>query len=140
MGFQEKSAWVMSLALLVGGVFYFGIVAVMSSSLGHLAPPVLPLVAVYSAVLVLVAIVGHVVAALSAPGEADAGLDERDRLVGTKASHRSGLVFASGVVVALGAYLFSYDGDLLFYGVFASLMLSQLVEYAMQIVLYRTRV
>jgi hypothetical protein len=42
--------------------------------------------------------------------------------------------------MSLGLYLFSYDGNLLFYCVFGSLMISQLVEYGLQIVLYRTTV
>lgn len=43
-------------------------------------------------------------------------------------------------MLSLGLYLLSYDGDLLFYCVFASLMISQLVEYGVQIFLYRTTV
>lgn len=68
MPFQEKSAWIMSLALLLGGIFYFRVVVAMSSEIGEL------------------------------------------------------------------------DGNLFFYSVFASLMISQLVEYGMQIFLYRTTV
>lgn len=32
MPFQEKSAWVMSLSLVLGAVFYFGVVTAMSPS------------------------------------------------------------------------------------------------------------
>jgi len=71
---------------------------------------------------------------------AGAALDERDREVLTRASHRSGYVFALGSILSMGAYLLSHDGDLLFYGVFASLMISQLCEYGVQIFLYRTSV
>ena len=140
MAFQEKSAWIMSLALLVGGVFYFGVVALMSSAIGKLAPPILPVVAVYTGILVLIAIVGHIVAAVLAPRDAGAPVDERDRAVTTRAGHLSGYVFGAGAILSLGFYLFSYDGDILFYGVFASLMISQLVEYGTQIYLYRTTV
>ena len=140
MAFQEKSAWIMSLALLVGGVFYFGLVAAMSSQIGRLAPPILPLVAVYTGILVFIAIVGHVVVAVVAPRDAGAPLDERERIIATRASHRSGYVFAAGAMLSMGFYLFSYHGDLLFYGLFASLMISQLVEYGVQIVMYRTTV
>jgi uncharacterized membrane protein (DUF485 family) len=140
MAFQEKSAWIMAVALLVGAVLYFGVVGVMSSSMGRLAPPVVPVVAVYSAILAIVAIVGHAVVAALAPKEANARLDERERAVHARAGQRSGVVFGFGVVASLGVYLWSYDGNLLFYCVFASLMLSQLVEYALQIVMYRTSV
>jgi len=34
MAFREKTAWIMSLALLLGGVFYFGVVVTGSQALG----------------------------------------------------------------------------------------------------------
>jgi hypothetical protein len=138
VAFHEKSAWIMSAALLVGGIFYFGIVARISSSIGQLVPPIFPLVGVYTAILVVIAIAGHVVIALLTPKEANAPLDERERLLTVRAGHYSGLVFGAGVIMSLGLYLVSYDGNLLFYCVFGSLMISQLVEYGLQIVLYRT--
>lgn len=140
MAFHEKSAWIMSLALLLGGIFYFGAVARISSETGHLVPPMLPLLAVYTQLLIAMAIAGHIVVAVTAPKEAGGPLDERERQLTTRAGHHSGYVFAAGVIISLGLYLFSYDGHVLFYCVFGSLMLSQLVEYALQIVSYRTTV
>jgi hypothetical protein len=140
MAFQEKSAWVMSLALLLGGAFYFFVVAAMSSAIGRLAPPLVPIVAVYTAILVLVAIVGHILAAIVAPREANTTEDERGQKATVHASHQSGYVFGTGVILSLGVYLFTHHGDLLFYSVFASLMISQLVEYGLQIFLLRTTV
>lgn len=77
MSFNEKSAWIMTLALLMGGVIYFGVVLSASLQLQELASPTLPLVAAYTVVLVLVAIIGHVLAAIYAPAEASAVPDER---------------------------------------------------------------
>ena len=136
MAFHERSAWIMSFALVLGGIFYFGVVARISSEIGQLVPPMLPLVAVYTSILVAVAIAGHIVIALMA---ASASLDERERQLAVRAGHHSGLVFGAGVIMSLGLYLFSYNGNLLFC-VFGSLMISQLVEYGLQIVLYRTTV
>jgi hypothetical protein len=138
MAFQEKSAWIMALTLLVTGIFYFGVVAVMSSAAGGLAPPNIPVVAVYTLFLVILAILGHIMIALLAPKDANAPTDERERRIFERASHGSGYVFGAGVIVSLGLYLVRYDGNLLFYGVFASLMLGQLSEYLAQIVLYRS--
>ena len=140
MPFQEKSAWIMSVALSLGGAFYFAVVLTMSSQLGRVAPPILPVLGVYTVILVIVAVAGHMVAAVVSPKEANASLDERDRAISHRAGHLSGTLFAAGTILALGFYLFSYDGNLLFYGVFASLMISQLAEYAVQILLYRSTV
>ena len=138
MPFHEKSAWIVSAALLLGGAFYFAVVAAMSSASGRLAPPTLPLVAAYTVLLVIAAVAGHIVAALAAPKEANTPLDEREKTITHRAGHLSGYVIGAGVIVSLGLYLFSYDGNLLFYAVFATLMLSQLAEYALQIRLYRS--
>jgi hypothetical protein len=137
MPFQEKSTWIMSAALLLCGLFYFAQVKSMSSSLGELAPPTIPIVIVYTIILVLVATVGHIVIAIFAPREANAPADERERRVFDRAAHLSGYVFATGVVLSLGLYLISYDGNMLFYGVFGSLMIGQLAEYVFQVYFYR---
>ena len=139
MAFQEKSAWIMTLALLIGGLFYFGLVVLISNGMEQLAPPLLPLIVIYTIILVALAIVGHVLIAIMTPKEANAPLDERERQIQYRAGHWSGYVIGFGVIVSLGSYLFTRNGDLLFYAVFASLMLSALTEYVSQIVLYRTR-
>jgi len=140
MAFQEKSAWIMSFALLLGGLMYFGVVSSASTDLGDLAPPTIPLIALYTAILVAVAMIGHGIIAARSPSEAHTANDERERLIVQKAGHFSGYVFGVGVIVSLGFYLLARHGDLLFYGVFASLMLSQLAEYVIQIILHRTSV
>lgn len=138
MAFQEKSAWIMALALLATGIFYFSIVASMSSAAGSLAPPNIPVLAVYTVLLAVLAIIGHIVIAMFTPKEANAPADERERRIFERAGHWSGYFFGMGVILSLGLYLIFYDGNLLFYGVFGSLMLSQLVEYLIQIALYRS--
>ena len=140
MPFQEKSAWVMALSLLVGGFFYFGVVMVTSADIGQLVHPILPVVAMYSVSLIAFAILGHVAIAVFAPKEANAPLDERERRIIERAGHVSGYVFAFGVILSLGIYLLSYSGDVLFYGIFASLMIGQLAEYALRIFLFRTSI
>lgn len=140
MGFREKSAWVMTVALLLGALVYFGVVIMASSATASLATPAIPLIALYTIVLIVIAIIGHAVTAALAPKDANAPLDERDRTIAAYASHRSGYVFGTGVIVSLGLYLLSGNGDLLFYCVFASLMLGTLAEYVIQIFLYRTSI
>jgi hypothetical protein len=140
MSYLEKTAWIMIAALAFGGFFYFGVVAEHSPSLLQLAEPDLPLIAAYTFALVLVAVVGHIVTGILSPKDANAPLDERDRRIADKAGHWSSYVLGVGVVMSLGGYLFLHNGNLLFYGVFASLMLSQIIEYVIQILLYRTGV
>ena len=137
MTFHEKSAWIMAIALSIGGLFYAVTVLSMSSGLGALAPPLIPTIVVYTVILAVLAIVGHIVAVAFAPEDADEIVDERARRITDRSGYLSAYVLGFGVLVALGLYLWSYDGNLMFYVVFASLMLSQLSEYVLQIVLHR---
>ncbi|MBT8094203.1 MAG: hypothetical protein KJP08_05275, partial [Gammaproteobacteria bacterium] len=86
---------------------------------------------------VVLAIIGHIVAVAFAPEDADEATDERERRIIDRSGHLSAYVLGAGVLFALGLYLWSYNGNLMFYALFASLMLSQLFEYVVQIALHR---
>ncbi len=137
MPFREKSAWLMTAAIGVAGAGYAAIVVNMSQGLERLAPPLIPLIVVFTMALVILAVGSHILIALLAPKDAAARADERDRTIAAHAGAWSGYVFATGVALALGHYLMARDGDTLFYGVFAAWVLAQLSEYAFQIALYR---
>ncbi len=138
MPFKEKSAWIMLVALLASGGIYALLVVNLSNHAGSLIPPLLPTVFVYTVVLVALAILGHIVIAVMAPKDANAASDERDKQISAVAGHYSSVLLGVGVLMFLGIYLFSYNGHLLFYGIFGSLMLSQIAEYALQIKFYRS--
>jgi cytochrome b561 len=140
MPFHEKSAWVMSVALLSCGVLYFGAVVAAWSESGQLMSPLIPLIVIYTVCLVVIAIVGHIAIAVLAPKDATAPVDERERQIFSRAGHYSSYVFAVGILISLGIYLISNSGDLLFYTVFASLMVAQITEYFFQILFYRTSI
>lgn len=140
MPFNEKSAWIMSLALIVGGGGYFGTVWSLSDDAGVLAPPSLPAVVVYTVTLIVIAIIGHALIAIMNPREADDTIDERERRIIERSGHQSSYLLGAGVLVALVLYLISYDGSGLFYAVFASLMLAQVAEYVLRIYYYRTSI
>ncbi|MDF1666746.1 MAG: hypothetical protein P1V97_33660 [Planctomycetota bacterium] len=140
MPFQEKSAWIMSLALLLSGLIYSGAVVSISKELGHFAPPVLPVLVIFTVILTVIAIIGHIFIAAFAPKDANSPLDEREQKIFDKAGKLSGYVFGCGVILSLGLYILTHDGNLLFYSVFGSLILGQLSEYLIQIVLYRTAI
>jgi hypothetical protein len=135
MAFQEKSAWVMAFTILLGGIYYFGMV--MSSADGVLAPGA---VVHYTILMVCIASIGQILIAIFAPKDAQAPLDEREREIFNRAGYWSGHVSSTGVLISLMAYLFTNDGNLLFYTVFGSFMLGELAEYVLQIVLYRRAV
>lgn len=137
MSFHEKSAWVMAVVLLPAAAWYFSIVVQASAALGETAPPVLPVVVIYVIIIIVLSIVGHILVAVTKPSEADDALDERDRIIASRAGSFSGLLLGLGVLAGLGVYLFHYDGNLLFHMVFGALMLAQLGEYGAKIVSYR---
>lgn len=128
----------MGLALLLGMIFFFGLVASVSLQIGELVSPILPSIVFFTLILMVTAIVGHIFAAIIARKDAFAPRDERDRIIATRASNASGQVFGVGVVLSLVAYLFYADGNMLFYGVFGSLIISQLVEYVLRVFFYRS--
>ncbi len=140
MPFNEKSAWIMSVILIVAGASYYSAVATLGAETGQLAQPMMPLVIRYTVMVVALTVVGHIVIAILAPKEANAPLDERERQIVHRAGHYSSYFSAVGVVTSLGYYFFSHSGDLLFYTVFASLMVGQIMEYLIQIFFYRTSV
>jgi len=137
MSFQEKSAWVMSCSMLIGGAFYFWMVFSMSIA-GKMATPILPFVIVFTVLLVVVAVIGHIVVAVSAPKDANERPDERDRKVIERAGYISGKIFGAGIIVSLGIYLFFPVGNILFYAAFSSLIIGQFFEYVFQIMYYRS--
>jgi len=137
MAFREKTAWIMSIALLLGGLFYGSVVAAGSQELGTTMPPLIPIVAVYVGILVVVAIIGHIIAALTSLKTANDPVDERERAITARATSLADTIMGIGVLISLGLYLTNYDGNQLFHLIFGTLMVSQCLNYAAQIALYR---
>lgn len=140
MSFREKSAWTMSGALLLSGAFYVWVVLRATIASGEIAPPFVGVIVVAVLLQIVVAIVGHALAAALRPPEAHAPSDERDRAINTRAGHVAGTVLGAGVVLSLGLYLVTEDAHALFHAVLASLLLAQLTEYGLQIRMFRTTV
>ena len=137
MAFREKTAWIMSIALLLGGLFYGSVITAGSQELGTTMPPLIPVVAVYVGILVIIAIVGHVIAAVTSLKTANDPMDERERAISARATSLADSVMGIGVLMSLGLYLTNYDGNQLFHLIFGTLMVSQFLHYAAQIALYR---
>lgn len=137
MSFREKTAWVMSVILTLGGLFYFNKIVKASLALGDTSPPVISFVITYVVVIVIASIVAMSVVSSQAPEEAEAPADERERRIQDRAGNWSGYVLAFGIATALFHFWVHRDGNMLFHLSFASLMVSQVSDYALQIWLYR---
>jgi hypothetical protein len=138
MPFKEKSAWIMAVLLTALGAAYYYVVAAISIESGQLATPMFRTIIIYTVCLIIFSVIGHTVIGILAPKEANAAADERERSIFHRAGHYSSYFMGAGVVMSLGAYMFLRSGDLLFYTVFASLMVGQIMEFVFQIIFYRT--
>lgn len=137
MTFHEKSAWIMGLIMAAIGVWYINAVWDISRELGQTAPPLLPLAAAATVMLIIGATVSHIIIAVLNPKEADDTEDERDKQVLRRADNIAGYVLGFGCFAALWQYFIQRDGDLMFHIIVVSLILSQLAEYILTIVYYR---
>jgi hypothetical protein len=135
LSFREKSGWVMGALMLGAGLFYLRLALDVSSEVGEAQP--LAAFIPFTLFVVVVSVVAQVAMAILAPKEANAPADERERPLLDRAGHWSGFVLAAGAVTSLLYFLYHQDGVLLFHMVMASLILSQIAEYALQITLLR---
>ncbi|MEZ5947274.1 MAG: hypothetical protein R3C13_14090 [Hyphomonas sp.] len=137
MSFREKSAWAMVFILISAGAYYFNKVFAISQALGQTAPPIIGLVIFYVVMVVIASIVIMSIIAGASGKEANAPVDEREKVILDKAGHWSGYVLAIGVFTGMMNFGVTSDGNLLFHICFASLMVSQIAEYGFQILLFR---
>lgn len=136
MSFREKSAWVMGALMTAAGLYYLSLALQVARVTGQTPPP-LEIVAPYLFWVVVGSIVVQTVLAILTPKEADAPADERERPLLDRAGHWSGYVLAVGALAGLWNFMVHGDGQLMFHIVVGALIVSQIAEYAFQIVLLR---
>jgi hypothetical protein len=136
MSFREKSAWFMGALMTVAGLYYLRLALQASDALGGGAPPI-AVVAPYVLLVVVGSIVIQTILAVLAPKEANAPADEREGPLLDRAGHWSGYVLAVGALAGLWNFMVHGDGQLMFHIVVGALIVSQIAEYAFQIVLLR---
>jgi lysylphosphatidylglycerol synthetase-like protein (DUF2156 family) len=136
MSFREKSAWVMAAVMIVAGLYYADL-AYSASPAGGSSLPSAAILAPYTIFVIVASVVAQTVMAIAAPKDANAPADERERPLLDRAGHWSGMLLAAGAVCALLWFLEHHDGVLLFHTIMASLIVSQIAEYALQVVLIR---
>jgi len=137
MSFREKSAWISLLAYLGIYGFYFINVAATLTRGDTEGTQFLGLFGQSVVLFVIVIIVGTVIAAVTAPRDAQAPEDEREKLIGLKANSASSYVLASGVVLTIGVIFFGVRDFLVINLLFFSLVVSEIYKNVAQIVLYR---
>lgn len=132
LSFREKSLWLMLIGLIGTFTFYFG--TVLPSRAVNVEPRQMALFALAVAILVIVAIGGHIVFAIF---DRCTAADERDRLVELKGRRNASYVLATGVFIALclpelttGTFLFTHV-------LLAFWVLAQGVEIGSQLYLLR---
>jgi len=136
LSFREKSAWAMGALFLAITAFYLIDVQPISWREG-VAPPVDRHIFKIAIASIVGSILIQSYLASRSPKEADAPADERERLALARAGNLSGLILGFGSIAALMNYLVHSNGDLLFHGILLSLLVSTVVESALQIFFFR---
>jgi hypothetical protein len=136
MSFREKSAWLMGALMVVASLYYVNTALAVSRETGWTAPPVAIFIP-FTLFVVIASIVTQAALGILSPKAANAPADERERPLLDRAGHWSGIVLAAGAVTSLLDFLYRQDGALFFHMIMGSLMLSQIAEYAFQILLIR---
>ena len=132
--FEEKSAWIQLVSLVVGLGGYLAIAGLMLSNGVSVLPPFVPVFVVAIVLIVAVNIAGHVVAAITSRSD---GADERDRLIGWRAESGSSWILGVGVIGAIMALILSVDDVWVAHLLLISLFGSEVAKDVLQIVYYR---
>jgi hypothetical protein len=137
MSFREKSAWISVLTYLGVYGYYFWTLAGMIRA-GHTEGlPFVGLLVKLMVLLVVLEIVLHIAVAILRPKDAQAAVDEREKLIALKAVRNAFQVVMLGAVctiaaIALGAPIFFTVN-----GLFLAVVLAELTRFGGQIVYYR---
>lgn len=137
MTFKEKSAWVMTIALLVSGAFYLLTVISRTEHTFVVPPPNGIGIWAGTIIIIAIAIFGHAVAALGNPADANEPADERDRLIAHRTGSASGFILAALTMVNLAVYALIQYGHVFFHAQVMALVISQFVQYVSIIIAYR---
>ena len=137
MSFREKSAWISVLTYLGVYGYYFWVV-VGAIQAGHTEGlPFLGLLVNLMVLLVVLEIVLHIVAAIQRPKDAQAAVDEREKLIALKATRNAFHVVMLGAVLAIAAVALGAPVFFTVNGLFLAIVLAELTRFGGQIVYYR---
>lgn len=132
--FEEKSAWVqlISLVVILGG--YFVVAGYMMSKGVQELTAYASLFAVSIVLLVIMLAAGHIIAVCFGKPE---GRDERDKLIGWRAESNASWLLGGGVLIAIVGMIFHINNVWIAHLLLLSMLLSELLKLAMQLFYYR---
>ncbi len=132
--FEEKSAWIQLVSLVVGLGGYLVVAGILVSNGVDALPAFVPFFVVAIVFVVAINVAGHMVAAIT--GRTD-DADERDQLIGCRAESRASWILGVGVITAIMALILSVDGFWVAHLLLISLFTSEVVKDVLQVVYYR---
>lgn len=137
MSFREKMTWVMAVATLVAAGVYFYPMAHVIGTGQFIAPASASLGMLAVVVLVVIAIAGSIVSALTNVKEASAPLDERERQIAVQGNAVGASVLAGWVMLLVVVAHIVDTSAWLVPGLVAALVVSQMAAFVVQLYLYR---
>jgi hypothetical protein len=135
MSFREKSAWISFACFVIVGGIYFGNVARILAGRAHLHDPTF----FFSLLMALIVseIVLHALAAARSPGDARTPRDERELLIGLKATRTAFVVLLLGAIASIGTLHLGVGRWEMAQCILLAVVLAELAKFATEIVLYR---
>ena len=124
--FREKSGWVMGGLIAALGIWYFAKLGAAAWRPGGDVPAGLLLRFVFASIIG--SIIVQTLLAIVWQRDADTPADEREQQIKLRAGHWSGMVLGAGAITAMIMFPAHGDGVVLFHGVMASLILSEVLE------------
>ncbi len=139
MSFREKSAWITLIALVIVAALW--VAHFPWERPFTLAPDPNPIVfealVLATLSLVVIVVIAHIVVAIRAPREASAPADERERLIGLKATRMAAYVYAA---LSLGSIFLIHHGANQFgvaYAILFSFVIAEIVSCVARIAYHR---
>jgi len=141
MSFREKSAWVTFILLLVTFVIYFASAYTVMHGHGHMdnqpSPNLFHLFFQLIFWFIVLEIVTHIVIAARTPKDANAPLDEREKLIALKSVQPAFYVLLVGAFLTIGTLHLGTTTYHMAHSVLFVVWIAELVRYGMQLYYFR---
>lgn len=136
MSFEEKSAWIyLVVVLVVPGIYFANILGQVQDApvteIAYVRPMITAII-----IAILASIVAHIVVAIASPKDADKR-DERDKSINRLGEYVGGIVLAVGAVVVLGLTMAELEHFWIANALYTAFILQGLTSTTVKIVAYR---